>query len=202
MNQIILNGTEVKVEEIQGKTVITIETENADVVVNDNCIWSKYDQPEYMNVPVVLRDFIYDRNTYLAMDGDLAVADLNQIDNYVCATFYMPNNQREAVYARLDLISSMEDLEDEYLRNRSDISEESADELIKEFKELFASIEQRVQEAGYRLSHSHDSGDFLHGWWDISFTLDKWNEEKFLAIWNAFNAFDKKLREVLTKYPN
>lgn len=201
MNQINLNGTEVKVEEINGKTIVSIQTADADVHINEQCIWSKYDKPEYMDVPVVLRDFIRGRNDFLKTEEKQVVADLWEKGSTVCSTLYIPKNKREKIVARLDLITSLDDLEHDYLRNRTDIDEDTANRLSEEFKTLFKNIEKTVNEAGYQLSFSHASGIDYYGWWDVSFNLEEWNEEQFLSIWNSFIAFDKRLSEVSKKYP-
>lgn len=200
MNQITLNGTEVKVEEVNGKTIVSIQTSDADVHINEQCIWSKYDKPEYKDVPVILRNFIHERNDFLKSEEAHVVADLWEKDSTVCSTFYIPKNKRDKIVARLDLITSVDDLEHEYLRNRSEIDNKTANHLTEEFRELFKNIKKAVSDAGYHLSYSHASGDFHDAWWDVSFRLEDWNEDRFRHIWNEFKAFDKRLNEVMDTY--
>jgi hypothetical protein len=200
MTQITLNGSEVKVEEVNGKTVVSIDSPDADIVVNGICIWSKYDKPEYNEVPVPLRSFIHERNDYLKKEDDKVVADLWYKESHTCATLYIPMNKRKAIIARLDLITDMNELEHDYLRNRENIDSETADSLVTEFNELFSNIKNLVKEAGYKLFYSHGSGELLQGWWDVSFQLDKWNEEQFLLIWNSFTIFNDRLKNVYQQY--
>lgn len=200
MGKLTLNGTEVKTQKVDGKTIVHIDTPDADIYINGVCVWSKYDKPEYDKVPAVLRSFIEGKNDFLKEENEKVVADLWLKDSLTCATFYMPKNTRDAIVARLDLITSMQDLEFEYLRNKTNIDDKTADSLVEEFTGLFKDIEDAVQSAGYKLAFSHPSGDFPHAWWDVIFPLKKWNEEAFLHIWGKFSLFNKRVNEIFEEY--
>lgn len=116
--QFKINGTEIILEEVNEKTVVTINTEDADIIVNGSTIWSKYDKPEYMDIPSVLRRFIYGKQDYLKVEEELVTVDCLLPNTYTCATFLIPKNKQKPVSVRFDFITSIEELEFGFIRNK------------------------------------------------------------------------------------
>lgn len=199
--EITLNGTTVKIEESKEKmTSIHIETEDADIYVNGVLVWQKFDKPEYAKIPPVFRGFVQERNDFIKEEDGKVITDLWMKDFKTCATFYFPKNLRSPIVARLDLVTSLEELESDYIRNNSDIDDETADKLVAEFKTLWNNIEEAVKSAGWKLAYSHDMGDKCWAWWDVIFKLKDWNQESFMVVWKAFSDFNKRLNEVFDQY--
>lgn len=66
---------------------------------------------------------------------------------------------------------------------------------------MYHNIQEAVETVGYRLGYSHTMSDIpCGGWWDIIFDLKDWNEEAFLTIWENFEKFNKRFRDVLDQY--
>lgn len=199
MQEIQMNNSTIKVEEVNGKTIISIDTTDADIIVNNQCIWSKFDKPEYEHVPVVLRNYIHDNCTFIKEQDGNVTADLSLFGS-ICATFYISSNKKEVIRARMDFIDSMEILEHEYIRNSANIDDETADSLMKEFNQLFSDIETSAKEAGYQFVPSHPTEDGIGGWWDVIFPLEKWNEKAFNSIWEKISIFYDYLNNVGSDY--
>lgn len=202
-HELSLNQTQVKIEESQEKmTTVHITTEDADIYVNGVLVWQKFDDPEYKNVPPVLRNFVKEHTDYIQTDektGEVTT-DLYTKGSHVCATFYIPKNLRTAIKVRMDAITSIQEVEDEYIRNRTGIEEQLADKLVADVKSWWKEIEDAVQEAGWKLAYSHAMNERCWGWWDVIFKLSDWNEEKFVGIWEKFTNFNKGICEMFDKY--
>lgn len=200
MNTLVINKSKVKVEETKGKTIINIDTQDADIIVNGVVIWSKFDKPEYLSIPPVLRSFIEQRQTYLSENGESVEADVHDKEIPIGGTFYIPRNIRRPIVTRFDYISSLKDLEFEVLRNHGNILQETADKLVKEFNDLEKEILKAVKDAGYKFKPSHGSGDGIQFWWDVIFDLENWNEDAFINIWRKLGDFESHLNVVYDKY--
>jgi hypothetical protein len=182
-----------KIMELNGVTV-----EKKKETVNGVEVW----YPEVPDIPEVLRSFIMSRTDYIRSDEDPIVADAWMDGSTTCATFYIPKNTEKPIVVRLDLVSSLEDLEFEYFSNHLNLNEKTIDSLMKEFKKLFDDIQKNVESFGYQLkySHSSNSGYLPHGWWDVIFHLKDWDEQNFLLIWKKFSKFNKRLKEIQDMY--
>lgn len=195
MQEIQMNNSTIKVEEVNGKTIITIDTTDADIIVNNNCLWSKFDKPEYEHVPVVLRSYIQDKSDFIELKDGVVTADLWKFGT-ICATFYIPQNKRDDIKARMDFIESMELLEHDYIRNSNYIDKETADALMSKFNQLFSEIEESIKKAGYKFVPSHGTNNGVGGYWDVIFSLDKWNEDAFNTIWEKISLFEDYMNTV------
>lgn len=195
MKQIQMGNSTINVKEVKGKTIISIDTSDADIIVNNQQIDSKLYKPEYQQLPDELLSYIKDKNDFIKVEDGMITADL-WLFGTTCATFYIPQNKRDNIKARMDFIDSMEILEHEYIRNSANIDDETADSLMKEFNRLFSDIEASVKEAGYLFVPSHPTENGVGGWWDVIFSLDKWNENAFNAIWEKISLFEDYMNTV------
>lgn len=201
MSKIIeMNGTKVEVKVESGKTIIQIITEDADVSINGEYIYQKYDLPEYNHIPVVLRPFVHDHQEFIQDDGEQITGDLWLEENNTCASFYIPKNSRKPIVVRFGYVSSLKDIEEEFIRNRRDIDEETANQLMEELYGLEQTLLKEIEAAGYKFAPSHGSGRGFHCWWDVIFPLKKWNEEQFVTVWNAIDTFNKRYNSICYQY--
>lgn len=202
-HELSLNQTQVKIEECNEKmTSVHITTEDADIYVNGVLIWQKFDDPEYANVPPVLRNFVKEHANYIKTDGKSGevTTDLYTKGFKTGATLYIPKNLRLDIHARMDAFTSIQELEEDYIRNNSDIDEEIEEKLVSEFKAIWNDIEDAVKACGWDLIYSHDMSDKCFGWWDVVFKLDNWNQETFVAMWEKFSNLNKRLDELFDTY--
>ncbi|WCF11695.1 hypothetical protein NDS46_30575 (plasmid) [Paenibacillus thiaminolyticus] len=196
-----LNETVITLKESkQNITSVHINTEDADIYVNGVLVWQRYSDPKFSKVPPIFRKFIADKVDYMDEEKEQVVADLHQKGFKTVATFYFPKNARSSIHVRLDAVTSLEELETEFIKNCINISDSEADTLTAEFKAHWNKIEKAINDAGWKLTFSHSQGDKCWAWWDVVFQQSDWNEEVFMGIWKLFSDFNKRLDEVFKKY--
>lgn len=82
----------------------TTEQQVEDAMKDDTAVTQEQEHPEYVHIPLVLREFIRGRNDFLETKDNQVVADLLEKESHVCSTFYIPVNEAEEIVARFDLI--------------------------------------------------------------------------------------------------
>ncbi|PLS19563.1 hypothetical protein CVD28_03860 [Bacillus sp. M6-12] len=188
--------TEVHIEDKHSDMKVVVNTKDAkEVIVNGKVVWSLYDE-----LPDFLQTYVKGCSDFIKYENEQLTVDVWMKETTTACTFYIPDRKQSKITARLDFITSLNDVEYEYIRNNNNIDEETADKLVAEFKESYEKLNQLIESYGFKLVKSHDSGDFLQAWWDIHFYRKEWNEEVMTTIWKAIADFNKKLDNVYDKY--
>lgn len=201
METINVNGTIIKVGNVNGKVTVNIETENADVVINGRCVWSKFDQEEYVIIPENMRDFIKETEIEVGFqdnERNSVFADCHYPDLKSQASFYFKENQREPINVRFDYIDSLEDLRTEYLENI--LEPKVANEIYAEFKKLDDKIKETAEKYGFKWVYSHSRMHEMFGWWDIIVTAENWNEEGLVECWKLIEQVNQYLDLIIDEY--
>jgi hypothetical protein len=188
--------TEIKIEDKHSDLKVIVDTKDAkEIIVNGKIVWTLYDE-----LPDFLQSYVKGNSDFIEYKNEQLTVDVWMKDSTTCCTFYVPDKKQKKMTARFDFITSMNDLEYEYIRNNTKIDNETADKLVKEFKEEVDKLNQLIESHGFKFVKSHDSGERVHAWWDINFYAKEWKEEVFTSIWKAIAQFNKKLDDVFNQY--
>lgn len=202
--ELSLAGTSVVLEESKEKMAsVHIQTEDADIYINGVLVWQKYDDPTFAKIPPAYRAFIKSRSDYIqAKEGKRYAVEVDCHDRDIkgVATFYFPHNLRSAITVRFDFITSLQEFEDDYIRNNTEIDDATADALVAEFKQLWAVLEEEINSYGWKFAYSHAMNEHCFGWWDVIFKNSHWNEEHLLSVWKKMGDFVKRVEEVMDQY--
>ena len=87
-----------------------------------------------------------EKNDYIEVGEEEVVVDCWLPNSYTCCSFYIPKNIRKPITARLDFITSLEELESEYVRNHTKIDNETADQLMAEFKNCLLKLKKQLKQ--------------------------------------------------------
>jgi hypothetical protein len=155
----------------------------------------------FAKFPSIFRSFIQEKMDYifLTSDGKIA-AELEIGDFTTSASLYFSENVSSSIHARMDGVNSLEEIESDYIRNNTNIDDETADKLVEEFKSLWNNIEETVNAVGWKLAYSQGMVHGCWAWWNVIFNENNWNQETFMGIWRLFSDFNKRLNEVFDKY--
>lgn len=198
--EISKDSTSVVLEQNKEKmTSVHIQSEDADIYVNGELVWQKYDNPEYAKIPPNYRAFVKERSNYMKDKGDKIEVDCHDRNIRSVATFYFPKNLRNPISVRFDLITSLEHYEADYLRNHTDIDDATADNLTAELKLLWKALEDEIHSYGWKFYYSHDD-EGCWGWWDVVFKNSAWNEEHLLSVWKRIGNIRTKVGDINDQY--
>ncbi len=104
------------------------------------------------------------------------------------------------ITARFDLIDSIDELEDDYIRNTKNIDGKTADALMGEIKSMWKELEDTIKSYDYKFAYSHSMNDSCGGWWDIIFKRQNWNEDNFKNICTLVTKFNKYIDDIWKEY--
>lgn len=199
METVELGTTMVELSEQDGKQILRIMTEDADVHINGQLVWAKYDNPFYRHIPPVLRDYIKRYEDYMEEHKEELAVDLYHPELTAQASWYIPHNIIKPIKIRFDYLNSLDEFETDSLRNCTAIAETDADRYMQQLRAIDGSIKATCSLVGYTFVYSHASEGFS-GWWDIVFPLDKWDEQVVNDLWGLIDQFNKILREINAEY--
>lgn len=193
-------GIDITIEKSEVSPIVEILTNDADIYVNGVLVWQRFEEEEYRCVPPILRDFLQENNPFFENDveNQTLLAEFDICNENI--SFFIPYNAIKPISARIALISSMDELESEYIRNMSNIDDVDADRIVVELKSIWKRLEDRMEQSNFKLIYSHSMGEAFYAWWDIVFTLDNWNEDNFKKTIEIVREFNEKLSEYDKKY--
>lgn len=193
-----LKGTEIILEDNAKNPIVNIKTENADIYINEVLVWSRYENKELAYIPETMRNIIADNNCFMEVKNDVVTVDM--CVNEASIEMYIPINARKLITARFDLIDSIDELEDDYIRNTKNIDGKTADALMGEIKSMWKELEDTIKSYDYKFAYSHSMNDSCGGWWDIIFKRQNWNEDNFKNICTLVTKFNKYIDDIWKEY--
>lgn len=191
MKTIEWNGMTITLDETGKSPSISIQSadKDFDVVVNEQTVYSAYEEKEYRLIPPIIRPFI-EKHAYLLDEFEerkkpVVAADMTVAGESV--TGYFKSNTSKPIAFRFISVPDGQGLVDDGLEERLEGSEL---ELAKtNVKTLWDTLLETIQKEGYtfKLSHVMDYG--YHGYWDVIVPLSDWNEEKFTRCAEAISTY-------------
>lgn len=174
---------------------------NVDVFVNNECIYSEYDNDAYKYVPVSMRDFVKKHSYDIGVNdnGDIkgTYAEVNVAGRDL--TMYFPKNKTKKVHARYSITDPLETvLEriDDYEFKTDKVALSVKDKITTMYNEMLTGL----KELGFELIYSHSACESFWGWHDLTFKPADFNQEQFTKASKVIFKYDTEFTKLLKKY--
>lgn len=169
---------------------------NVDVYINDDCIFSEYEEEAYKYIPITIREFVKKHAYDIGInDGSYA-----ECSNKITFVMYFPKNKTQLITVRFSITDPLEDtlnrVEDFYSANEEDEMNKAKNEIT----ELYNKMLNNLKEIRFELIPSHSMEEGFWGWQDIKFKAKDWNEELFLKAIDILNGYDSNFDKIVKKY--
>ena len=196
MKTIEWNGMTILLGETGKSPAITIQSEQKDfdVVVNEQTVYSAYEQKEYRLIPPIMRPFIQEHSYILdefqERKQPVVAADMTVASAEVTA--YFKGNTSKPIHFRFHSVPDgrglVEDGLEEYLEGSK------LEQAKTEVKKLWDTLVSRIKEEGYefKLSHVMDYG--YNGYWDVIVSVADWNGETFTRCAEAIELYKDSIK--------
>jgi hypothetical protein len=198
--------------EFEGNVVEIIKTDkgydiklnvdkNTDIYINNECVYSEYEDEAYKYIPENLRAFVkeYGYDIGINNSGDIvgSYADMMIGKDF---TMYFPKNKTKKVVARFTITDTLEtilDIVGDYIpRNMAEKEQEIKNEITK----LYNTMINSLKEIGFTLYYSHSMGESFWGWQDLMFDAKEFDAVKFIKAVGIIAKYDDAFTKLVDEY--
>lgn len=182
------DGDEIELSEEDGIKTIHIYTNEANIVVNGDLIWSPLYSPEYAQIPSQMREYIKNSSGLISSPED----DVTQVELGMktgIATMIFSKDYSNIVSVKVDYISSVEEMVDFYMKDLLD--EEDAEDIKNQLSNLQEEIVKIVIENNFKWTYSHKTTMFFASW-NLEFNADDWDQEIYDLLIKKIDNFNQR----------
>jgi hypothetical protein len=184
------NGETIEISTIQTDKgiIVSVNGTTMDIIVNDEVIYSKFDKPEYKDIPVNLRLFIEKNlcewgNGISKEDGKICCDIACEGEEYWVR---MPTNRAK----KKDILIS------NWLNEYEKIGEYDIE--IPDAKENYEKLIKDIKSIGYEFRFAWDGNEYDSGY-ELVVPVNEFNETKVIECFKLWSNYNAHLEEYIKK---
>lgn len=175
---------------------------NVDVYINDDCIYSEYEEEAYKYIPTTIREFVKEHVYDIGIDNNSydIKGTYAEMTNKIDFAMYFPKNKTQKITARFTMTDPLKDIlyliEDFYSSDEEDEMNKAKNEITQAYNKMTNDL----KELGFKLEPSHSMNEGFWGWQDIKFKAKDWNKDLFLKAIDIINKYDSEFNIIVKKH--
>lgn len=175
---------------------------NVDVYINDDCVFSEYEEEGYKYIPLIMRDFIkkYSYDIGISDDNADVKGSYAECTNKIDFAIYFPKNKTQLITVRFSITDPLEDILNLVDDFYSDDEENEMNQAKTEITQIYNKMLNDLKVIGFKLQPSHSMGESFWGWQDIKFKTKNWNEKLFLKAIDIINEYGNSFDDIVKKH--
>lgn len=184
-----------------GKVVVDIKTDNAVVLVNNAAVSGTFGKDAFNLIPNFLRKFIGENQEAVsfedkAKDSTFAVVKAEEV-KYPARFTFLEDHTPEKYKAQLEWVVDNDEIY-ELLSER--LGGVMLEEVNSEIKEVQEQVKEFIESNGFGWEQSSKMAFPFFAWWNITFTAETWNEEKFIDCWKVADKGTQVIEDILNNF--
>ena len=202
MKIIEYEGLKIQIEESDHIFRVNIISDQVDILINNELIFSQQGPEEWRYIPKELKEFIEAHQSSMEFteeNGEKILAIQIFRDELREGTMYFSNNTSLPLRVRFRLLIDVEDFANNYLMKAKgrDIEKRIVADKLSFFWE---SIQLKAAKYNYGFSYSKITEQKYYGFWDISFQKEQWDMENFNQFLKTIQNFKQELQQIELQY--
>lgn len=190
--QIESNGELITVETIETEKGIKVNIvgNTMDVIVNNDILYSKFDNEDYKYIPVNIREFV-EKNLCSWSDGIVVKDEIVKCEVEINGEAYDIEIPKNTAKNKIMYINN-------WLNSYDKISEYDVDIDVSKARERFDKLLIDIKGVGYELVFRWDGNEYddIYG---LKLNINDFNEDKVLECMELWEGYDSELAEYIKK---